>query len=80
MLSKDDVSGMLINPPYAISISPDLAGKREAIVSKQRWIEANTRLIDEIGAEEWLRRLLALLEGKFAATADEQAAVPRDAL
>jgi hypothetical protein len=78
MLNEGDVSGMLINPTYAVSISPDLAGKHKAIVSKQRWIEANTRLIDEIGAEEWLRRLLAVLEGTFPAAAEEQSAVPSD--
>ena len=33
------------------------------IVSKERWIEANEKLIDEIGAQTWLRRLLAVLEG-----------------
>jgi len=67
MFSEDDATGMLINPTYAVSISPDLAGKHEAIVSKQRWIETNARLISEIGAEEWLRRLLAALEGDYPA-------------
>ena len=33
------------------------------LITKQRWVEANKRLIDEIGGEEWLRRLLAVLEG-----------------
>jgi hypothetical protein len=65
VFSQDDSGDMLINPAYAVSISPDLAGKHEAIVPKQRWIEANTRLIDEIGSEEWLRRLLAVLEGDY---------------
>jgi hypothetical protein len=59
----DGVTAMLINPVYAISISPDLEGKREPLVSRDLWIEANRRLIDEIGAEEWLRRLLTTLEG-----------------
>lgn len=65
VLSEDDVKDTLINPAYAVSISPDLAGKHEAIVPRQRWIEANTRLIEEIGAEDWLRRLLAVLEGDY---------------
>jgi hypothetical protein len=63
MWSKDDVAAMLINPVYAVSINPDLAGRHEPIVPKERWIEANERLISDIGAEEWLRRLLAVLEG-----------------
>ncbi len=78
MFSEDDVTGMLINPTYAVSISPDLAGKREAIVSKRRWIEANTRLINEIGAEEWLRRLLAALEGDYPAAPNDRPADRRD--
>jgi hypothetical protein len=65
MPSEDDVTAMLINPIYAVSIDPDLAGKHEAIISKQRWIEANKRLIDEIGLDAWLHRLLAVLEGDF---------------
>jgi hypothetical protein len=65
MPSEDDVMAMLINPIYAISIDPDLVGEHEPIVTKDRWIEANEKLIDEIGAETWLRRLLAVLEGDY---------------
>jgi hypothetical protein len=50
---------------YAVSIDPDLAVAREPIVAKDRWVEANERLIDEIGAAQWLRRLLAVLEGNY---------------
>jgi hypothetical protein len=55
-------------------------GKHEAIVPKQRWTDANTRLIDEVGAEEWLRHLLAVLEGDYSATAGDQAADHGDGL
>jgi len=71
--TEDDVTDLLINPVYAVSIDPDLAGKHEAIVPKRRWIDANKRLIDEIGAEEWLRRLLAVLEGDFPGRRDDRA-------
>jgi hypothetical protein len=71
MWSEDDVAAVLINPVYAVSINPDLAGRHEPIVPKERWIEANKRLIDDIGAEEWLRRLLAVLEGDFPASPDD---------
>ncbi len=74
MWNKYDASGMLINPFYAISISPDLVGEHEAIVPRQRWIETNQRLIDELGTEEWLRRLLAVLEGDFPKSPDSAAA------
>lgn len=68
MTSKDDVMAMLINPIYAVSIDPDLVGEHEPILTKERWIEANEKLIDEIGAETWLRRLLAVLEGDYPAS------------
>ena len=73
MWSKDDVTGLLINPIYAVSIDPDLMGKHEALISKQRWIDVNRTLIDEIGPEEWLRRLLEVLEGDFPASPDGRA-------
>lgn len=73
-MSEDDVTGMLINPIYAVSIDPDLMGKHKAIAPRQRWIEANKRLIDELGPEEWLRRLLAVLEGDFPGSPDDRAA------
>lgn len=62
------------HPVYAVSINPDLAGKHEAIVPKQRWIDANKRLIEEIGAEKWLSRLLAVLEGDFPSGPDDRTA------
>jgi hypothetical protein len=71
MLSEDDVTAMLINPIYAVSIDPDLTGSHEPIVSKERWIEANEKLIDEIGPETWLRRLLAVLEGDYPTSPDD---------
>jgi hypothetical protein len=72
--SKDDVAAMLINPVYAVSINPDLTGRHESIVPRERWIEANERLISEIGAKEWLRRLLAVLEGDFPASLNDPTA------
>jgi hypothetical protein len=71
MVSEDDVTAMLINPIYAVSIDPDLTGSHEPIVSKERWIEANEKLIDEIGIEQWLRRLLAILEGDYPTNPDD---------
>jgi hypothetical protein len=63
--SQDDVVAMLINPIYAISIDRDLIGSHEPIVGREQWIDANKHLIDELGVEEWLRLLLAVLEGSF---------------
>jgi hypothetical protein len=72
VLSEDDVTAMLINPVYAVSIDPDLRGSHKPIVSKERWIEANEKLIAEIGSETWLRRLLAVLEGAYPTSPDDR--------
>ena len=71
MLSEDDITAMLINPVYAVSIDQNLVGSHQPIIPRERWIEANQRLIDEIGPEEWLRRLLAVLEGDVPASPDD---------
>ncbi len=75
MWSEDDVMAMLINPFYAVSIDPGLVDKHEPIVSKERWIEANQTLIEEIGADKWLRRLLAVLEGDYPTSPDDSTIV-----
>ncbi len=74
MSTEDDVTAMLINLVYAISIDPDLAGAHEAIVPRDQWIAANERLIDELGPEAWLHRLLEVLEGNYPTNPDDPAA------
>ena len=32
---------------------------------RDEWIRANARLIDEVGAEQWLTSLLEVLEGDY---------------
>jgi hypothetical protein len=72
--SKDDLAAMLINPIYAISIQPDLVVQHEPLVSREQWIKANTKLIDELGAEQWLSRLLGVLEGGNPASPEDAGA------
>ncbi len=61
-MEKEELGQILINPYYAIEIAPELATKHEPMTSKEAWIKANAHLIDEIGKEEWLNRLLHVLE------------------
>lgn len=70
-MNEDDLKATLINPIYAVSIHPDLTGPHEAIISKQRWVDTNEKLIAEIGAGEWLSRLLAILEGSYPTAAED---------
>lgn len=62
-MDKKDAIHMLINPFYAINIEPDLAAEHEPIVSEAQWVQANLKLIEEVGAQAWLERLLAVLQG-----------------
>ena len=64
-LTGKDVEQILVNPFYAVTIDADLVTPHKPIVSKGEWIEANLRLIEQIGAEAWLEKLLAVLEGDF---------------
>jgi hypothetical protein len=64
-MDENDTVNMIINPYYAINISPDLAGEHEPLVTQDQWVQANLRLLDEIGAREWLEHLLAVLQGDY---------------
>lgn len=61
-MNEQETKELFINPYYAISILPSLVEEHEPMVSKEKWIEVNARLIDELGKEEWLKSLLAVLE------------------
>jgi len=51
--TEHDVSGVLMNPVYAITLHPDLFGEhQEYVVSKDQWVEANARLIHTL----WVQR------------------------
>jgi hypothetical protein len=64
-MDENDAINMLINPYYAVNISSDLAGEHEPLVTQDQWIEANLRLLDEIGSRKWLEQLLAVLQGYY---------------
>ena len=48
--ASEDLRKVLINPMYCLSTPP--------VVSEGQWIEANARLIRELGPETYLRQLL----------------------
>lgn len=56
---------MLGNPFYAIEIDPALAEPHEPLVSEDQWIEANVKMIGDLGPEPYLRNLLSVLKGNF---------------
>ena len=44
-----DVTSMIANPFYAINIDDGLAVPHEPLISEDNWVEANVRLIEELG-------------------------------
>jgi hypothetical protein len=65
MNENNNAINFLINPYYAINIARELADEHEPIVDQEQWVQANLRLIEEIGAHEWLEHLLAVLQGDY---------------
>jgi hypothetical protein len=64
-MDDDQLKQQLINPYYAINFDPAFATEHAPIVSETQWVSANVRLIDELGSEEWLERMLAVLKGDY---------------
>jgi hypothetical protein len=58
-----DITGMVANPFYAIEIDEALAIPHEPLISEDQWVEANVRLIEELGPESYLHNLLSILKG-----------------
>jgi len=61
-MNNQQTKKMFVNPYYAININPSLVEEHEPMVSKKEWIQANIKLMDEIGQEKWLKLLLSVLQ------------------
>lgn len=61
-LTEDQVKRMLVNPYYAINFAENIDDPHEPLVSEEVWIKSNLKLIDELGAEQWLKLLLSVLQ------------------
>jgi hypothetical protein len=64
--TRPDLAAALGNPFYAINIDPALAEPHQPLVTEDAWINANTRTLDELGPQVFLRNLLASLKGDHA--------------
>lgn len=62
--SESDAKKTLANPFYAVVINKIFSEEHETIIPEEDWVKVNAKLISEIGAEEWLHRLLAILKGE----------------
>ena len=59
---QDSPTYTLINPYKAIRFSKRLQEDHEPIIAKEMWISANVKMMEEVGAGEWLWKLLNVLE------------------
>jgi hypothetical protein len=60
-----DVTSMIANPVYAITIDEGLCLPHEPMISEDEWIKTNAKLISELGPEPYLRNLLSVLKGNY---------------
>jgi hypothetical protein len=60
-----DVASMVANPFYAINLDEGLALPHEPLISEDDWVRANVGLIEELGADAYLRHLLSILKGNY---------------
>lgn len=63
-VDESNAKKILVNPYYTVVINKGLSEEHEPIISEEDWVKANAKLIKEIGAEEWLHRLLSVLKGE----------------
>ncbi len=60
-----DTTDVIANPFYAITIDEGLTLSHEPMISEDDWIKANVNLINELGPEAYLRKLLSILKGNY---------------
>ena len=52
----------ILNPMLVVNVSDRLEGEHETLVTRDLWIQANEKMIKEMGPEKWLWQLLEVLE------------------
>jgi hypothetical protein len=53
----------LINPAQAVNIDQLFAAEHPPLIGREMWVDVNVTQIRNMGAEEWLRQLLDVLNG-----------------
>ena len=63
--SEKDITRIFTNPYYCLSNWSTCNDRHPALVSEDVWIKTGVKLINEIGAEEYLKNLLENLKGNY---------------
>jgi hypothetical protein len=72
---KVGVPDQPINPSRAVNIDPVFAVAHPPLIEREMWVDVNAKHIRNMGAEEWLRQLLDVLNGDIV-TAEEIGLAP----
>jgi hypothetical protein len=67
---RDDVADERINPFRAVNIDPLFADEHIPLIGREVWIDVNALQLRGRGTEEWLRRLLDVLNGDIVTPAE----------
>jgi hypothetical protein len=64
-MSTEDIRNMICNPAYCLDrVAPWIAEPPGPLVPVEQWVAAGAKLIEEIGAEAYLRQLIQNLRGE----------------
>jgi hypothetical protein len=64
-MATEDIRKMVCNPVYCLDrVAPWIAEPPEPVVPVEQWVAASAKLIEEIGAEAYLRLLIENLRGE----------------
>jgi hypothetical protein len=61
-MDEQTIQDVVINPFYAVTCAETFCVPHPPLVTKEQWIQANRALMNQVGVEPWLRRLLEVLE------------------
>jgi hypothetical protein len=77
-ITTGHIQRILINPFYAIQITPQLVIFHIPSIGDEEWVNINASLMQEKGVKQWLTLLLNLLQGKI--NSEEQSFNPYNAI
>jgi hypothetical protein len=64
-MSTEDIRNIVCNPAYCLDrVAPWIAEPPGPVVPVEQWVAAGAKLIEEIGAEAYLRLLIQALRGE----------------
>lgn len=52
----------MTSPMLVVNVSDRLTGEHEPLVTREQWVQANEKMVGEMGVEPWLWQLLDILE------------------